>query len=157
MAKNNDTNDLIGFDPLAWMDQEPDDLDEDDGVVLAYSKPVNELADNDENETALMSESLSSDNDDDASAFLSPVHLDSNLNIQNVVELHQKLKKVLVNNDLIEVNAADISSVDTAVLQLFVALKKDAIKQNKIVIFNSPSPRFIESAKLLGLRETLDV
>jgi len=64
---------------------------------------------------------------------------------------------VLAANDSIEINASDVASIDTATLQLLVALKKDAVKLQKSVIFNSPSPRFIESAKLLGLLEILDV
>jgi len=136
MAENdetkNDTNSLIGYDPLAWMDEEP----EDDAAI-------NEIFIQDEN--------------NDTSDGQNPVHLDAKLNIQNIVKLHEKLKKVLAANDSIEINASDVASIDTATLQLLVALKKDAVKLQKSVIFNSPSPRFIESAKLLGLLEILDV
>jgi anti-anti-sigma regulatory factor len=50
-----------------------------------------------------------------------------------------------------------VASVDTATLQLFVALKKDAIKQKKEVDFFQPSPRFIESARLLDLLDILEI
>lgn len=85
------------------------------------------------------------------------INLDSNLSIQNVAKLHEKIKKCYAAFDTLEINASGVSSIDTATLQLLVALKKDAVKQQKEVIFTAPSPRFIESAGLLGLLKILDV
>jgi anti-anti-sigma regulatory factor len=83
--------------------------------------------------------------------------LDANLSIQNVVKLYEKVKKAYAAYDAIEIDASHVASVDTSTLQLFVALKKDAVKQNKEVNFFQPSPRFIESAKLLDLLEILEI
>lgn len=85
------------------------------------------------------------------------INLDANLSIQNVVKLHEKIKKCYAAFDTLEINASAVSAIDTTTLQLLVALKKDAVKQQKEVIFTAPSPRFIESAGLLGLLEILDV
>jgi anti-anti-sigma regulatory factor len=85
------------------------------------------------------------------------ITLDANLSIQNVVKLYEKIKACYAEYDTLEINASGVSAIDTTTLQLLVALKKDAIKQQKEVIFTSPSPRFIESAGLLGLLEILDV
>ncbi len=85
------------------------------------------------------------------------IDLDATLTIQNVVKLHEKLKNSLALHDDIEINASDVSSIDTATLQLLVALKKDAVKLQKQVTIIYPSPRFVESAQLLGLLDTLDV
>lgn len=74
-----------------------------------------------------------------------------------MLKLHEKLKNSLAANDTLVINAADVASIDTATLQLFVALRKTAVKLQKEIIFASPSPRFIESAKLLGLLEILAV
>jgi anti-anti-sigma regulatory factor len=71
--------------------------------------------------------------------------------------LYEKLKKSYAAYDAIEIDASHVTSVDTATLQLFVALKKDAIKQKKEVDFFQPSARFIESARLLDLLEILDI
>jgi anti-anti-sigma regulatory factor len=85
------------------------------------------------------------------------INLDATLSIQNVVKLYEMLKKSYAANDAIEIDASHVNSVDTATLQLFVALKKDALKQKKEVVFFQPSPRFIESARLLDLLEILDI
>jgi anti-anti-sigma regulatory factor len=83
--------------------------------------------------------------------------LDANLSIQNVVKLYEKVKKAYAAYDAIEIDASHVASVDTSTLQLFVALKKDAVKQNKEVNFFQPSPRFIESARLLDLLDILEI
>ncbi len=151
MVKNDETenenNSLIGYDPLAWMDQEFEDnvAEEIEALPSSSDIDIDDSAFGEDNENA------------DAEYSQSPVHLDASSNIQHVVMLHERLKKVLAANDHIEINASDVASIDTATLQLLVALKKDAVKLQKTVVFDSPSPRFIESAKLLGLRDILGV
>lgn len=85
------------------------------------------------------------------------INLEPNLSIQNVVKLYDQLKKSYAAYDAIEIDASHVTSVDTATLQLFVALKKDAMKQKKEVDFFQPSARFIESARLLDLLEILGI
>lgn len=85
------------------------------------------------------------------------ITLDAASTLQHVVKLYEKLKQSYAANDALEINAAHVTSIDTASLQLLVALKKDAVKQQKSVIFTEPSRRFIESAGLLGLLEILDI
>jgi len=83
--------------------------------------------------------------------------LDATLTMQNVVNLHEKLKTSLSANDSVEINASRVASIDTATLQLLTALKKEAIKQQKPIVFSAPSLRFIESAELLGLLDILEI
>jgi anti-anti-sigma regulatory factor len=85
------------------------------------------------------------------------INLDAVLSIQNIVKLHEKLKNSFAVHDLIEINASQVVSIDTATLQLLVALKKEAGKQQKNIVVTEPSQRFIESAGLLGLLEVLEV
>ena len=85
------------------------------------------------------------------------INLDANLTIQHVVTLYEKLKTSYSAHNAIEINASQVSSIDTSTLQLLVALKKNAVKQQKEVIFVAPSRRFIESAGLLGLLDILDL
>jgi anti-anti-sigma regulatory factor len=87
----------------------------------------------------------------------SAINLDETLSIQNIVKLHEELKKSYAANDAIEIDASHVAAIDTATLQLFVALRKDAAKQKKEVVFFQPSQRFIESARLLGLLEILGI
>jgi ABC-type transporter Mla MlaB component len=85
------------------------------------------------------------------------INLEANLSIQNVVKLYDQVKKAYAAFDAIELDASHVASVDTAALQLFVALKKDAAKQQKKVDFFQPSERFIESARLLDLLDILEI
>jgi anti-anti-sigma regulatory factor len=85
------------------------------------------------------------------------INLESNLSIQNAVKLYDKLKKAYAIYDSLEIDASHVNSVDTASLQVFVALKKDAMKNNKQVDFFQPSARFVESARLLDLLDVLEI
>ncbi|MFA5016874.1 MAG: STAS domain-containing protein [Methylobacter sp.] len=175
-------NNLIGYDPLAWMDGDTDkneehlitdDLigDRDESAILNITKEDELVIDEIEDESAsALIEEMADDYAMDASAQEaaaddsvsgetedSQIDLDATLTIQNVVKLHEKLKNSLAMHDEIEINASDVSSIDTATLQLLVSLKKSAVKLQKKVTIIYPSPRFVESARLLGLLDVLDV
>ncbi len=212
----NEENNLIGYDPLAWMEGEidknedhleldetesdnelpeqqfidsdinvlndyPEDLIDDDEGIEIVSAPssvdatiTNDDEFKDQSETVMTTEMIDESVDDDTDTEVSgmgalddadcvaeeagsQVDLDATLSIQNVLKLHEKLKLSLAMHDQIEINASDVASIDTATLQLLVSLKKDAVKLGKQVSIIYPSPRFIESARLLGLLAVLDV
>jgi anti-anti-sigma regulatory factor len=208
-------NDLIGYDPLAWMKESEADNKEDhlvteetdngnileevacggevvmtdysddlignteESAILSISEDESIMDDIEvENDSALV-EKMTDDSVDVTSTLPkegvlenvgvvvddsipeemngSLIDLDATLTIQNVVKLHEKLKDFLAIHDQIEINASDVSSIDTATLQLLVSLKKDAIKLQKKITIIYPSPRFVESAQLLGLLDVLEV
>ncbi|MGZ4976461.1 MAG: STAS domain-containing protein [Methylobacter sp.] len=190
----NEENNLIGYDPLAWMDSDTDineehlviddlvgDNDEiatlditkeDDDTVIDKTEEespsealIEEAADasielDDTLAEEAMSDSIAAAVADDLvleKTEDSSIDLDSTLTIQNVVKLHEKLKNLLAMHDEIEINASNVSSIDTATLQLLVSLKKESIKLQKKVTIIYPSPRFVESAQLLGLLAILDI
>lgn len=90
-------------------------------------------------------------------AVESAINLDATLSIQNVATLYEKIKRSYSANGTLEIDTSQVLSIDTATLQMLVALKKDAAKQQKEVVFAAPSLRFIESAQFLGLLEILDI
>ncbi|HEY8158318.1 MAG TPA: STAS domain-containing protein [Methylobacter sp.] len=181
----NEENDLIGYDPLEWMDgntdQDEDHLITDDLIGNADENPILNITEEDELVIDMVGdESISAlieETTDDYSPNAidmvmqeaivedlvseetqdSLIDLDATLTIQNVGKLYEKLKNSLAIHDEIEINASDVSSIDTATLQLLVSLKKDAVKLQKKVTIIYPSPRFVESAHLLGLLDVLDV
>ena len=187
-------NDLIGYDPLAWMESNADenkvhpeanqeaeedlnikqiaieeeiltsvDSSEDsvdiieDGTILDIANTetleIDEIEG--ENDSALVEEMAKDSASEDITSSI--FDLDATLSIQNVVQLHEKLKKFLVVHDEFEINASDVASVDTATLQLLVSLKKEATKLQKKMTIIYPSPRFVESVQLLGLMDVLGV
>jgi ABC-type transporter Mla MlaB component len=171
-TKNKDS--LIGYDPLAWMnevsegagdspdDVPPADVSESIPAQVPISpdtseQAVNTATDNEELMTEPMSESQSDPVLNVAQSDSSKISLDANLNIQNVAQMQEQLMSALQGNELIEIDASAVNAVDTASMQLFVVLKQEAINNNKNVIFDFPSDRFIEAAQLLGVADMLAV
>ncbi len=158
----------IGFDPLAWMDDEteekkvvePDNSKIPDKELVEEGKPeqVEEVNIDDVNDakaelpTAEPGVEKTTDATEDAK-----ITLDATLNIQNVSKLYEQVRVLLDGQERIEIDASSVSSVDTATLQLLVVLKQTAIKLHKEVIIDFPSDNFIEAADLLGLSEMLEV
>jgi len=85
------------------------------------------------------------------------IDLKAESTIKNVAKLYDTLKHALDAHDAIEINASDVKEIDTSTLQLLVSLKKNAPNLGKTIDIIYPSERFIESAKLLGLLDILDV
>ena len=85
------------------------------------------------------------------------VRLNSDATIKSIEALYQQFKRVLDFHDIIEVNAVEVTTIDTATLQLLVSLKKEENRLNKTIHILSPSSRFLESARLLGLSNVLEL
>lgn len=85
------------------------------------------------------------------------IELGAEATIKNIAKLYNTIKHALEVHNTIEINASDVTTIDTATLQLLVSLKKDAPCLNKTIDIIYPSARFIESAKLLDLLSILDV
>ena len=177
MAAANDKKKLMDYDPIAYLDHESGNRMMEDVIMTAEAVQEQLVISDDDSLSAsandyelleaesgvidmntvadLPEDQISDEAEEDIAESI--INLDATLTIQHVVVLHEKLKKSYSANNSIEINASQVSSIDTATLQLLVALKKNAVKQQKEVIFVNPSRRFIESAELLGLREILDI
>lgn len=81
--------------------------------------------------------------------------LDKVLNIQSVDGLKVKLLAILQHHDVVDIDASNVMIIDTANLQVLIALKLMSIQENKTINFDFPSEKFIEAAKLLNLYELL--
>jgi ABC-type transporter Mla MlaB component len=165
MAKKHE-NSLIGFDPLAWMEnpQQPVVLEPvQNKQTIEYPPNLSTKPDNEKSvlnmENRIDKESTVEDSFEIASAESASgfIELQAVLNIQNINPLHQSLLKALELNAKIEIDASAVSIIDTASLQLLVILKTTAIKQQKEVIIDFPSDKFLEASNLLGLSEILGV
>ena len=156
MAEKKDKG-LISFDPLAWMNDEDEDLEEQPEIEDASGEISSEEAEL-EIETLVdlvdpvVQGTETENNTDDCKVTLA-----ATLNIQNVAELYEQFSKGLDNQDIIEIDASEVVSIDTATLQLLIVLKQEAVKLHKEVAIDFPSDKFIEAAELLGLAEMLEV
>jgi len=158
MAESNDKG-LIGFDPLAWMD---DDSKTDETEIQAKEpeiiEPVIESIEQNtaEQRVAEITVEQTLENED-KSMDDCKLTLDATLNIQNVTQLYEQLLKLLEGQGKVEIDASEVVVIDTSTLQLLIVFKQTAINLQKEVVFDFPSDKFIESAELLGLAEMLDV
>ncbi len=158
---------MIGFDPLAWMDDAvPDEAQNSDMKPGAVNKTSvddepekDTVANNGEAEQpdVEMEQSIISNHEQETeTAGDGQVILEAEMNIQKVAELQKILIDALEQNDQIQINAEAVKTIDTATLQLLVVLKQEAVKLHKEVVITA-SERFIDSANLLGIGEMLEV
>ena len=157
-------NSLIGFDPLAWMDDEGQGSEKQvETETMSENKTQSERVDTSEENVNKEVEELKEvevdpvvqGTENEMDDF--KITLDATLNIQNVTELYEQLSKRLNNQDTLEIDASAVVSIDTATLQLLIVLKQEAVKLHKEVMIDFPSDKFIEAAKLLGLDKMLEV
>jgi len=143
-TKNKDS--LIGFDPLAWINDDESPAQEETSVEQVVDSAIVDKPENEDLTTEIIE-------------FIdnSKILLEDTLNISTVTELHSHLVQALQGNECLDIDAANVNSIDTASLQLFVVLKQEALKLNKDIIFDFPSDKFIEAAKLLGIDNMLGV
>lgn len=156
-----DTHSLIGFDPLAWMnnDSQSQELD-------SSSLPLPDT-DNNPPEVDRHSESGNGSADELHKELQSTVNdkfqadncllLEEINTIQNVQTLFEQLRTLLTSVDNLEIDASAVKTVDTSVLQCLVVFKQQALKQGKQVTIDFPSDRFVEASDLLGLSKLLEV
>jgi len=151
---------LIGFDPLAWMDDGSSDsskVDESLSLSKTEQEPVTVAETKTETEEMPTAVDWVETEEQEDIAADSAVVLEAVQNIQNISGLYDKLLSLFEQTDKIEIDASAVMTIDTATLQLLIVLKQSAVKAQKEVVFDFPSERFIEAAELLGLAEMLDV
>ncbi|MFW5442979.1 MAG: lipid asymmetry maintenance protein MlaB [Methylococcaceae bacterium] len=167
MAEKEDKG-LIGFDPLAWMNEESEATDEASDPIETQTEVtdlnkqqemgvIDAVEDDSSNEQVAETETLDTAVVEHPDAEDSKITLDATLNIQTVSHLYELLVVQLESQQSIEIDASAVVSIDTATLQLLIVLKQTAIKLHKEVIIDFPSDKFIEAAELLGLSEMLEV
>lgn len=76
-----------------------------------------------------------------------------NMTIYEAMELQALFSATLAAHKQIEVNLSDVAEIDCAGLQLMVALKKDALAQNKKVLFTAHSRDVIALLDLFNMTQ----
>lgn len=77
------------------------------------------------------------------------------LTIANVADLHGKFTKALEESSTVELDAKAVEKVDTAGLQLLVALNTELEKCDGKLLWSSPSDTLVQSVATLGLGSVL--
>ncbi|MEO1924736.1 MAG: STAS domain-containing protein [Gammaproteobacteria bacterium] len=158
MAKKGDKS-LIGFNPLAWMDDKSEKLADAENVENKTA--AQKVNDDSIKEISSKKPEVQIDAEPEETAKkelkAAKIVLDATLNIQIVDDLCEQLKILLENNNHLEIDASAVAVIDTSILQLLLVVKQTAIKLNKVVSIDFPSDKFIEASDLLGVSEVLDV
>lgn len=76
-----------------------------------------------------------------------------NMTIYEAQELQSLFSKTLAAHEKIEVNLANVGEIDSAGLQLLVALKKDAVQQKKSMVFTAHSSAVIALLDLFNMTQ----
>lgn len=76
-----------------------------------------------------------------------------NMTIYEAMEIQALFSTTLAKYDQIEVDLSDVSEIDSAGLQLMVALKNDASKQKKIMAFTAHSREVISFLDLFNMTQ----
>ena len=133
------------------------ELQTENAVLDALVEEISEQTEEAQTESDAMPEETVIE-EETIDAFIEPlVELGSEASLKTIAELHETFKKTLAAHDTIEINASDVTTIDTATFQMLVSLKKDAPNLGKTINIIYPSARFIESAKLLDLLSVLEI
>lgn len=73
------------------------------------------------------------------------------LTISNVADLHAKLTSALESSSTIELDVHEVEKVDTAGLQLLVALYSELDKSDGDLTWKAPSEAFKEAVAVTGM------
>jgi len=79
------------------------------------------------------------------------------LSIADVGDLYAKLLISLAEGSTVTFDVSEIEKIDAASLQTIYAFSKEAAKQGKSLAWDSATPTFYRSAKLLGLAELMNI
>jgi anti-anti-sigma factor len=77
------------------------------------------------------------------------------LTIANAANLHEQLQKALAKNSTIELEASTVEKVDTAGLQVIVALSRELEKSGGNIVWKNPSEKVVHAVSTLGLNPFL--
>lgn len=86
------------------------------------------------------------------SACTNALTVGGSLQIQDVEAMRERLRRLFDGLGPLCIDVGDLLAVDTAGVQLLVALRLDAARRGRELYFRGESPRLDQALDLLGLR-----
>jgi len=152
---------LIGIDPLAWLDA--DNQDEVASVIeneTSKKELLEQAAKTESVEQELLEQpaiktetGVDSVNNNEAI----DINLGTSLTIRDISDLMEELNELDNEKNELVFESEQLEKVDTAALQLLLGFYLNATGAGKKVIWHKPSEAFCHAAGLLGLHEILDI
>lgn len=159
MGKSDDKSQVLGDDPLAWLnagsstDKKTDKKKASKKKVTKKAKKVAKKAKpkKDTLRKKAKTKKLKTDLDNVSDQFV----LESSLVINKASDVYESLKKFSENKQSIEIDASKVENIDSAILQLLVAFALDLKKNDIKLSWHGPTEGLKEKATILGLTKSL--
>jgi len=82
--------------------------------------------------------------------------VEGELTIYTAAEMKEKIG-TLLSNESIEIDLSQVGEIDTAGLQLLLLAQRECAKQEKTIVFSSPSEAVLACWNMCNLQETFGV
>lgn len=159
----------IGFDPLAWMNEEQssDETQEESAKPATEATPEVDIVDSVEaapaqeiKETVQAEEEIKQSETIDipvASGDSYRVNLAGKTDISCAEQLKEELEEALHQSAAIILEAEAVERADGAALQLLTAFARKIEDTDREFIWEAPSDQLLAAANILGLKEALQL
>ncbi len=157
MGKSDNKSQVLGDDPLAWLnagsstDKKTDKKKASKKKVAKKAKPGKASSKKDAPKKETKAKKLKADLDNVSDQFV----LESSLVINKASDVYETLKKFSENKQSVEIDASKVENIDSAILQLLVAFSLDLKKNDIKLSWHEPTEGLKEKATILGLTESL--
>ncbi|HEY5806325.1 MAG TPA: STAS domain-containing protein [Povalibacter sp.] len=85
------------------------------------------------------------------------VCLASSCTVKDASSIKQSLSAFTAHSGQVVIDASGVERVDTAIIQLLYAFVRDRLASDREVQWRTPSVAFLDAARLLGVRDLLNV
>lgn len=145
---SSDTMSDIGFDPLAWLREDPTPTPPA-AAPLPVSPPPPAAAPN----RSVVAAAVPVRPAATATRWsgLQSIHLAGRLEVASVAELKQEMDRVLQSGGVVQLNGSGVERADAAALQLLLAFWRESEAVGVVVEWQSPSAALVNAATVIGM------
>ncbi len=148
---------LIGVDPLAWLDTN----EEQEEVPVIENQTMEEEISEQilMKQTEILSDTTPEPEEASATSVNNDFDIDlgTSLTIRNISDVMEELNKIDEAKQELVFESEQLEKVDTAALQLLLGFYLHVTNTGKKVIWHKPSEAFYHAAELLGIHEILNI
>ncbi len=139
---SSDTMSDIGFDPLAWLREEPTPAA---ASPMKVTPPLSEPPPPPVEKIAAPQPAAT------AWSGSQTIHLAGRLEVASVAELKQEMDRALRSGGTVQLNGSGVERADAAALQLLLAFWRESEAVGVAVAWQNPSPALLHSAAVIGI------
>lgn len=165
-SKSENKDSLIGIDPLAWLNDESEEISAVDNVVnevpeaapVAESESASDIEQsNEEKNESITVEGEQQELKKDNATKDGTIDMGSSLTIRETSELFTLCKTSLEGGKTIKLDCSSVGKTDASGLQLLAVLSNHAKTKGVAIEWGNASEHLRNSAELLGLTRELSI